>query len=110
MKVLNRGFIIVSPKPVFIHEAHANSDAAILSPDHPEPSIYLIEEDFWDDEVILKKYYKRIVDGETKQYGLENNGHQLDINFENIHDYFNISLGSMVFDLDHRPLEGLKDD
>ncbi|MDA9020437.1 hypothetical protein N9H88_00140 [bacterium] len=110
MKVLNRGFISVSPKPVFISEIFKDSETDRLTPSHPEPSIYLIEEDFWDDEVILKKYYKRIVDGETKQYGLENNGHQLDINFENIHDYFNISLGSMVFDLDHRPLEGLKDD
>ena len=110
MKVLNRGFISVSPKPVFISEIFKDSETYPLTPSHPEPSIYLIEEDFWDDEVILKKYYKRIVDGETKQYGLENNGHQLDINFENIHDYFNISLGSMVFDLDHRPLEGLKDD
>ena len=82
----------------------------VLTPNHPEPSIYLIEEDFWDDETIFKKYYKRIVDGETKQYGVENNVHPLDINFENIRDYFNISLGSMVFDLDHRPLEGLKDD
>ena len=110
MKVLNRGFISVSPKPVFISELLKDSEVDRLTPNHPEPSIYLIEEDFWDDETIFKKYYKRIFDGETKQYGVENNVHPLDINFENIRDYFNISLGSMVFDLDHRPLEGLKDD
>jgi hypothetical protein len=110
MKVLNRGFIIVSPKPVFIHEAHANSDAAILSPDHPEPSIYLIEEDFWDDETVLKKYFKRIVNGEIKQLGNENESFALKIKFDNIHDYFNISLGSLVFDLDDRPIERLTDD
>ena len=110
MKVLNRGFIIVSPKPVFIHEAHANSDAAILSPDHPEPSIYLIEEDFWDDETVLKKYLKRIVNAEIKQLGNENESFALKIKFDNIHDYFNISLGSLVFDLDDRPIERLTDD
>ena len=110
MKVLNRGFIIVSPKTVFIHEAHANSDAAILSPDHPEPSIYLIEEDFWDDEIVLKKYLKRIVNAEIKQLGNEKESFASKIKFGNIHDYFNISLGSLVFDLDDRPIERLTDD
>lgn len=110
MKVLNRGFISVSPKPVFISELLKDSEANRLTPNHPEPSIYLIEEDFWDDEAILKKYYKRIINAEIKQYELENNAQQLDINFENIRDYFNISLGSMVFDLELRPIERLKDD
>ena len=59
MKVLNRGFIIVSPKPIFISEALNNSGNDLLSPDNPEPSIYLIEEDFWDDETVLKKYFKQ---------------------------------------------------
>lgn len=110
MKVLNRGFIIVSPKPIFIHETHANSDAAILSPDHPEPSIYLIEEDFWDDETVLKKYFKRIVNAEIKQLDYENESFASKIKFDNMHDYFKISLGSLVFDLDERPIERLTDD
>ena len=32
------------------------------------------------------------------------------IKFDNIHDYFNISMGSLVFDLEDRPIERLTDD
>ena len=29
------------------------------------------------------------------------------IKFENIHEYFKITMGSLVFDLDERPLESI---
>ncbi|MDG2152300.1 MAG: hypothetical protein P8K10_00020 [Crocinitomicaceae bacterium] len=110
MKVLNRGFIIVSPKPIFIREALGNLEADILTPDHPEPSIYLIEEDFWDDAIVLKKYLKCILNAEIKQLDYENESFLSKIKFDNIHDFFNISMGSLVFDLDERPIERLTDD
>ena len=37
MKVLNRGFISVSPKPVFISELLKDSEVDRLTPNHPEP-------------------------------------------------------------------------
>ncbi|MDB3905331.1 hypothetical protein N9335_02520 [Crocinitomicaceae bacterium] len=110
MKVLNRGFIVVSPKPIFILEFLGNSEADILTPVDPEPSIYLIEEDFWDDTTILKKYFKRILIAESKQLDNENESFVSKIKFDNIHDFFNISMGSLVFDLDERAIERLTDD
>lgn len=110
MKVLNRGFIIVSPKPIFMKEALNNSETDLISSENPEPSIYLIEEDFWDDETVLKKYFKRIVIGETTQMDTKNDDLLSKIKFDNIHDYFKITMGSLVFDLDDRPVERLTDD
>ena len=56
MKILNRGFISVTPKPNFIKEfSQGEQTDHMLMPKVPEATIYLIEEDFWDDEIILKK-------------------------------------------------------
>ena len=107
MKVLNRGYIIVSPKSIFFNELTPQSNIDYLVSEEPEPSVYLIEEDFWDDETVLKKYYKRIVHSEMSQLETKD-AHLLGkIKFENIHEYFKITMGSLVFDLDERPLESI---
>ena len=107
MKVLNRGYIIVSPKSIFFNELTPQANNDYLVSEEPEPSIYLIEEDFWDDDSVLKKYYKRIVHSEMSQ--LETKDAHLfgKIKFENIHEYFKITMGSLVFDLDERSLESI---
>ena len=110
MTLLNRGFIIVSPKPVFINDIVKLKADAIMTPNDSEPSIYLIEEDFWDDEAVLRKYYKKIVAAEIDQLGLNNEELKSKINLDNIHEYFKISMGSLVFDLEDRSIERLKDD
>lgn len=107
MKVLNRGYIIVSPKSIFFNELTPQSNIDYLVSEEPEPSVYLIEEDFWDDETVLKKYYKRIVHSEMSQLETKD-AHLLGkIKFENIHEYFKITMGNLVFDLDERSLESI---
>ena len=111
MKILNRGFILVIPKTNFIKEvmSHAQSKN-VLTPNSSEPSVYLIEEDFWDDEVILKKYHKKIISAELRQIEQEKNIHVEHINFENFHEYFEVNMGNLVFDLEDRSIERLTDD
>ena len=107
MKVLNRGYIIVSPKSIFFHELTPQANNDYLVSEEPEPSVYLIEDDFWDDETVLKKYYKRIVHSEMSQLETKD-AHLLGkIKFENIHEYFKITMGSLVFDLDERSLDNI---
>lgn len=111
MGLLNRGFIIVSPKHDFISQILLQTQSdSVLAPRHPEPSIYLIEEDFWDDELVLKKYYKKILKAEIKQIEAEKKITLPNINFDNLHDFFEITMGSLVFDLEDRSIERLKDD
>ena len=105
MKVLNRGYVIVSPKSIFFNELTPQANNDYLVSEEPEPSVYLIEENFWDDETVLKKYYKRIVHSEMSQLETKDTHLLGKIKFENIHEYFKITMGSLVFDLDERSLE-----
>jgi len=111
MKILNRGFISVIPKPNFIKEfsQHEKSDH-ILMPKNPEATIYLIEDDFWDDEIVLKKYYKRIIEAELRQIDSDINTAVNVINSDNFHSYFETSMGNLVFDLENQSIEHFTDD
>ena len=59
MKIVNRGFIFIKPSPAFI-EWVKQIDPELLIDEQAEGSVYLIEEEFWDDELILKNYAKKI--------------------------------------------------
>ncbi len=111
MKILNRGFISVVPKPNFIKEfsKHEKGDH-MLMPNIPEATIYLIEEDFWDDEIVLKKYYKKIIEAELRQIDSDKKTANNQFDSNNFHSYFEISMGNLVFDLENKSIEQFTDD
>ncbi|MEJ6686329.1 MAG: hypothetical protein QNK70_03495 [Crocinitomicaceae bacterium] len=110
IKILNRGYISVAPKTLFWAEAQKVTDNQIINTKNPEATIYLVEEDFWDDEVILKKHFKQIVLSEKRQVDTSGLMNLEAITFENIHDYFEIHLGNLVIDNEDKPLQVTKDD
>ena len=59
MNLVNRGFIFVSPRKPFIDWAK-EIDTNLLMDENAEGTMYLIEEEFWDDELILKQYAKKL--------------------------------------------------
>ena len=59
MNLVNRGFVFVRPRAAFVAWAR-QIDPEMLIDEHAEGSIYLIEEEFWDDELVLKNYAKKI--------------------------------------------------
>ena len=67
IKILNRGFISVTPKPFFYEEAAKEMNEEMFTFINAEPTIYLIEEDFWDNETVLKKHFKKIIATETEK-------------------------------------------
>ena len=107
MKVLNRGYIIVSPKSIFFNELTPQANIDYLVSEEPEPSVYLIEEDFWDDETVLKNITKELSIAKCRNWKQKMLILLGKIKFENIHEYFKITMGSLVFDLDERPLESI---
>ena len=110
MKLMNRGYIAVNPKREFMVETNKSMGYKIPVPQRPEASIYLIEEDFIDDEITLKKHIKKIIASELKQMDPESHNKAPEINTKNFHEYFEVSMGSFVFDLNDQPLIGIKDD
>ena len=51
MKLMNRGYIAVNPRREFMEGTNESLGHKTPIPDQPEASIYLIEEDFIDDDI-----------------------------------------------------------
>jgi hypothetical protein len=96
MKFVNRGYIIVRPKKAFIEWANAN-DEDYNDLTENEPSVYLIEEDFYDDEVVLKANFKKIFTNELLSVS-EDDSTFPEITYEIFNDWFEVEMGSTVFD------------
>mgnify|MGYP001350985040 CR=1 FL=1 len=110
IKILNRGFISVSPKPSFYKEVAKEIDDFITECINPEPTIYLIEEDFWDNESILKKHFKKILSCEKRQLSPMCQLELTEIKAENMNQYFSFSFGNLVIDNEDSGIELTKDD
>ena len=99
MKIINRGFICVAPTPIFMEWALKNSDENQFFTSDPEPSIYLVEDDFWEDSLILEKYYKKIAQQEFKALSSKEETVPIISNIEEFSLYFYVNLGTIVHDL-----------
>ncbi len=99
MKTVNRGFISITPTPLFIKWVGINSDEEQFFTDNPEQSIYLIEDDFWDDEITIEKYFKKIVSAEFLAVCTSADKFPKIETLEEFKSYFSFTLGTIVQDL-----------
>ena len=96
MKFVNRGYMIVRPKEAYIIWANEN-DADYSDLEDNEPNVYLIQEDFYDDEAVLKQYFKEIFSNEL--YAVTDNEAKFPpIRWEVFNEWFDVKLGATVFD------------
>lgn len=105
MKILNRGYIKVSPTEVFWQWAFQQNEDIQELIDFSEPSIYLIDEDFWDDDLILTKFMKKISDFEFLQISESDDVWPEIETVSSFRIYFNIEIGNTVFDCLKTPIE-----
>jgi hypothetical protein len=96
--ILDRGFIIIEPKSEFILWIENHSIDPIIGIDDSEPSIYLIEDDFLDDDLVIKQNYEEIFLYELEISGIEEKVWP-DIDFENFKRFFTTTVGVSVVDL-----------
>jgi hypothetical protein len=104
MKLINRGFLMAKPSTAFIQWATQN-DPELMMDENAEGSLYLIEEEFWDDDLIIEKYAKKIwaqecssIEDDAKKWP------ELSEALPFIH-YFHLEIGCTVIDLLKEPLE-----
>ena len=96
MKFVNRGYMVVQPTKSFIEWANKNDeDYSDLTSN--ESSVYLIEEDFYDDEPVVKANFKQIFLNELMAVSEDEEVYP-EITLENFNAYFSYQLGSTVFD------------
>jgi hypothetical protein len=104
MKMLNRGFISIKPKTQFLNWKESQSKEEIIEPETQESTIYLIEEEFWDEEEILKKYFKKIAKQEFSSSSETTEQVPKIENLDDFSNFFHAELGTFVFDLLKTPI------
>ena len=106
MKILNRGYISVSPNKPFWDWANSFEDEMEFSvEDGVEPNIYLINEDFFDIEPIIEQNFKKIFKNELMMITDTQADWPEDLSIENFLEWFTLEVGSTVFDLDKSDLK-----
>jgi len=96
MKFVNRGYLTVKPTKLFIDWAN-NYDEDFSALESSEASVYLIEEDFYDDEPVLKSHFKNVFQNELLAV-TEDESVYPEIKFEVFNDWFDVEMGTSVFD------------
>lgn len=99
MNILNRGQIVIFPTENFQQWAIKNSDEELFLTSQAEPSVYLIEEEFWEDELVIEKYRKRIMRREFSEISSDDSKWPIVKDNEQFRFYFNAFLGLIVVDL-----------
>lgn len=98
--------MIVSPKQAFIDWAISQDEEYDLD-EFSEPNIYLIEEDFFEDEPIVKANFKKVFKNELYSVSEEEEDFP-EVTIENFENWFSYILGNMVFDCEKGKLDGEK--
>ncbi len=98
MKLINRGYLLAKPKKTFIDWALEINPELMIDEDS-EGSLYLIEEEFWDDALLIGKYAKKILQQECNAIFAEQKDIPILPNPEKIDDFFQFELGCTVIDL-----------
>lgn len=106
MKIVNRGYIIIRPKQTFIDWAVKEDEEYSLD-EFSEPNVYLIEDDFFEDEPVLKSNFKKIFKNELSAVS-GNQENFPEISIENFELWFSYILGNTVFDAEKGKLDGEK--
>ena len=108
MNILNRGFISIKPTIEFLNWKISQSTDELIEPEQAEATIYLIEEEFWDEDELLKKYFKKIAKQELHFISETNESHPT---IENVKDFlklFTAEFGTFVYDLLKNPISSEK--
>ena len=109
MKILNRGYITVTPLKPFWDWANTFEDEMEFSvEDGVEPNVYLITEDFFDIEHVIEQHFKKIFKNELAMITDNEEDWPEDLSQENFLEWFELEVGSTVFDLEKGDLKSEK--
>jgi hypothetical protein len=96
MKIVNRGYLIVRPLQPFIEWA-LDQDEETFMDENVEASIYLVEEDFFEDEPVIEANFKKIFLNELEAV-TDDESKYPPIRMELFKEWFKVEAGNNVFD------------
>jgi len=97
-KTINRSYIKVTPNPEFWEIIKRNTTDHEFIAFH-EPTIYLLEEEIWDEQHALERNFKTIAGYEFEQHLEEFDPALLPLHHEAFMVLFTVEFGSTVVDL-----------
>lgn len=103
MKTVNRGYFLVKASIPMI-EWSEKIEGIFPLDSQSEPSVYLIEDDFIDEEPILKANFKKIFLNELNAVTNDDSLYP-EIKWELFVEWFDIVTGTAVFDLKNADLK-----
>lgn len=99
MKLVNRGYMLVRPTRQFQEWAQKANPDLFIDLDNNEGSIYLIEEDFLEEEPIVESSFKKILLHELEAVTDEEETWPSEMNRAVFDQFFTVEFGCMVLDL-----------
>jgi hypothetical protein len=109
MKIVNRGFITITPKQAFWDWANEfESEMEFSAEDGVEPNVYLITEEFFEIEPLIEQNFKKIFKNELSMITEDEEDWPTDRTMDTFLNWFDIEIGSTVFDLEKSDLKGEK--
>ncbi|MFT5581742.1 MAG: hypothetical protein ACI9G9_001001 [Psychromonas sp.] len=102
--IVNRGYLYVTPKQKFVDWSNELEDFKITL-EMVEANVYLIEEEFFEDELVIKANFKAIMKNEFTAVTEDAEEWPCEIKLETFNEYFEIKAGSTVVDLQSNNLK-----
>jgi hypothetical protein len=102
MKFINRGYIKVKAKQSYIEWVNAREDEFTIN-SGTDSNIYLIEEEFFEIEPVLKSNFQKIFLNELQAISEEEEDYP-EITLENFKEWFELEIGNTVFDCESSQL------
>lgn len=101
MKVVQRSFLFIRAKQPFWNWAReCDPDLMEFAPEETEGSVYLVEEDFFELDPILKKSFKMILETELSAVTDDHNEWPEKLTFELFESWFSCEYGNSTYDLE----------
>ena len=105
MKIVNRAYLMVRPTLKFQTWAQITNPELMIDLEDREGSIYLIDEDFFEEEPIIEKLHTKIMIQEFEAVTDEADLWPQNLSREGFDEYFTTEFGSMVFDAEKSDLK-----
>lgn len=103
LKLINRSYVRVIPKNAFWQGIDPNGKDREFHQFH-EPTLYLLEEELWDERFFLEKNYLKIAHFELQQHlEIAEIPQHLPKTVEDFNELFEMGFGSTVVDLLLKP-------
>jgi hypothetical protein len=103
MRLLNRGYIVVNHRQAYWNWVKSVDEECIFNEaDQCEPTLYLIKEDFFDDDILIENYFKKIFKAELMSVTDNESLWPEKLDISTFELWFGIAeIGSTVIDLEN---------